>query len=577
MSEADISLRGMRLSKAVPAAVRAKFAAPEAATAGPAPAFGPDARASNVFASDALSFPDAVTAPRAGAATTERLAALLQRAISFPAMLGMLLVGAVFGVVRSFNVDPDLWWHIKTGELILSTHRWATTDPYSYTAKGMPWMSCEWLGDVVFADVYRMGGLRGLQALLVVLASAIILALYAFATLRSGNSKAGFVAAAVLLALANASFNLRPQMMGYLFLILTLIALELFRQGKQRAVWGLPVLFMIWINSHGSWIIGLGVVALYIACGLVSFQLGSLEAQRWSTSERLRLETVFMLSLAAIAVTPYGVRLAAYPFTVASSLPISVANILEWQVMPFNLVGGKIFLGLVLGFFLAQMAFRFSWRVYEILLFVFSTAMACIHVRFVLLFVPFFAPLFVTILARWIPAYERSKDKYLLNLALMAGITIAMFHYFPSKADMAKKVADQFPVHALEYIRQHPVPGPMFNSYGFGGYMVEAGYKTFIDGRSELFEQTGVLDDYMHITMMKPGAMKVVNDYGIRSCLVQRDEPFSTVLASIPEWQKVYSDEVSALYVRRDADLTKVVTAEQVVVAATGTVSAQAR
>jgi len=490
----------------------------------------------------------------AAVARARQLRALLQRAVSFPAMLGMLLVGAVFGVVRSFNVDPDLWWHIKTGELILSTHRWATTDPYSYTAKGMPWMSCEWLGDVVFAAVYRMGGLRGMQALLVVLASAVILALYAFATLRSGNSKAGFVAAAVLLALANASFNLRPQMMGYLFLILTLIALERFRQGKQRAVWGLPVLFMIWINSHGSWIIGLGVVALYIACGLLSFQLGSLEAQRWSTSERLRLETVFMLSLAAVTITPYGVRLAAYPFAVASSLPISVANILEWQVMPFNLVGGKIFLGLVLGFFLVQMAFRFSWRIYEILLFLFGTAMACLHVRFLLLFVPFFAPLLAAILERWAPAYNKAKDQYPINFALMAGVVIAMVHFMPSRTEMDQKVADQFPVQALAYMQRNPAPGPLFNSYGFGGYMVEAGYKTFIDGRSELFEQTGVLGDYMHITMLKPGAMQVLSGYGIRACLLQRDEPLSTVLASMPNWQKVYSDNVSALYVRRDGN-----------------------
>ncbi len=528
MSEADDILRGMRICKP-PEALASLDPAGESAECKP-------------------SMLDAA------AVQARRLGAVLQRTISFPAMLGMLLVGAAFGVVRSFNVDPDLWWHIKTGELILSTHRWATTDPYSYTAKGMPWMSCEWLGDVVFAAVYRMGGLRGLQALLVVLASAIILALYAFATLRCGNSKAGFVAAAVLLTLANASFNLRPQMMGYLFLILTLIALERFRQGKQRAVWMLPVLFMLWINSHGSWIIGLGVVALYIACGLASFRAGSLEAQRWSTSERLRLETVFMLSLAAIAVTPYGVRLAAYPFTVASSLPISVANILEWQVMPFNLVGGKIFLGLVLGFFLAQTAFRFSWPVYEILLFLFGTAMACLHVRFLLLFVPLFAPVFARVLARWVPQYERSKDKYLLNLALIAAIAIAVVHYFPSRSDMDKKLADQFPVQALAYMQQHSVPGRLFNSYGFGGYMVEAGYQTFIDGRSELFEQAGVLRDYMHITMMKPGAMKVLNAYGIRSCLLQRDEPLSTVLASIPDWQRVYSDSVSALYVKRDGN-----------------------
>ena len=164
--------------------------------------------------------------------------------VSFPAMLGAMLVGASFVVVRAFNVDPDLWWHVKTGELILSTHKWATTDPYSYTSYGAPWMSCEWLGDVLLAAVYRLGGLRGLEALLIVLASAVMLALYGLATLRSGNSKAGFVAAAALLALANLSFSLRPQMLGYLFLILTLIALERFRQGKQRAVWLLPVLFL---------------------------------------------------------------------------------------------------------------------------------------------------------------------------------------------------------------------------------------------------------------------------------------------------------------------------------------------
>jgi hypothetical protein len=472
---------------------------------------------------------------------------------SFPAMLGALLVGATFAVVRSFNVDPDMWWHIRTGELILATHRWATTDPYSYTAAGAPWMSCEWLGDVFFASVYRVGGLRGLEVLLAVLASAVMLALYGLATLRSGNCKAAFLVTAVLLALATASFNLRPQMLGYLFLILTLIALELFRQGKQRAVWLLPILFLVWVNTHGSWIVGLATVALYIVAGLVSFQIGGLETRRWTNAERLRLEFAFLLSLMVIPITPYGVRLAGYPFTVASTLPISVANILEWQVMPFNLGGGKLFLALLLGFFLAQVIFRFSWHVAELLLFLFGAAMACLHVRFLLLFVPFFAPLAATMLARCMPAYNKHKDQYLFNFALMAGIVIALVHYSPSKADMEKKVAAQFPVQALRYMRGHPVPGPLFNSYGFGGYMIEAGYKTFIDGRSELFEQTGVLGDYMHMTMLKPGALQVLRGYGIQSCLVERDEPFATLLASSPDWNKVYSDPVSALYVRRGA------------------------
>ena len=493
----------------------------------------------------------APVAQHADSAGAMRLGELSRRVCSFPAILGGLLAGMVFAMERAFKVDPDAWWHIKTGELILSTHRWATTDPYSYTAAGAPWMSCEWLGDVFFAAVYRLGGLQGLEALLVVSAGAAILALYGFATLRSGNCKAAFLTSAVLLPLAGASFSLRPQMLGYLFLILTLIALERFRQGKQRAVWMLPPLFLIWVNTHGSWIIGLGTVGLYIASGLVSFQIGSLVAQRWTQSERLRLETVFMLSLAALPITPYGVGLAAYPFTVASSLPISVANVLEWQVMPFDVFGGKIFLALLLGFVLVQVVFRFSWRLEELLLFLFGTAMACLHVRFLALFVPFFAPLAAVILARWASAYIKAKDQYLLNFALMVGIAIAIVHYFPSESQMEEKVADRYPVHALEYMREHSVPGPLFNSYGFGGYMIESGVKTFVDGRSELFEQTGVLADYVHVTLLQPGALQVLSRYGIRSVLMSRGEPLLTLLASLPGWQNVYSDNVSELYVKQ--------------------------
>jgi hypothetical protein len=186
---------------------------------------GTPAQTSAVVAGVRPAGSDESAAAGSGVAYARNIAELLRWLCSFPAMLGALLLGATFSVVRSFSVDPDMWWHIRTGELILSTHRWATTDPYSYTSAGAPWMSCEWLGDVVFAVVYRLGGLRGLEVLLIVLASAVMLALYGFATVRSGNCKAAFLVSAVLLALANASFNLRPQMLGYLFLILTLIAL----------------------------------------------------------------------------------------------------------------------------------------------------------------------------------------------------------------------------------------------------------------------------------------------------------------------------------------------------------------
>ena len=166
-------------------------------------------------------------------------------------MLGAFLVGRVFVQARAFVIDPDVWWHIRVGQNILSTHHWPTHDPFSFTVAGTPWLAYEWLGDVVIGSAERFAGVRGLDALLIILASAVMLALYYYATLRSGNSKAGFVSAGLLCSLAFASFNLRPQMFGYLFLVLTLILLEHFRRGKSWALWFLPPLFLIWINTHG--------------------------------------------------------------------------------------------------------------------------------------------------------------------------------------------------------------------------------------------------------------------------------------------------------------------------------------
>ena len=479
----------------------------------------------------------------------------LRRLVSFPAMLGTVLVVGVYLNARQFIVDPDCWWHIKTGELILATHHWPYGDPYSYTVAGHPWLSYEWGGDVLLALFARWGGLRGLEGFLIVVAGATLLALYALATISCKNSKAGFVSTIVLLALALPSFSLRPQMLGYFFLILTLIALELFRQGKRGALWFLPILFLVWVNTHGSWIIGLGAVVAYWFAGLFEFQLGNLEVRRWSQPDRVRLSLVFLLSLCALPITPYGIELCTYPFQVASSLPISVANILEWQPMPFQMLGGKFFLALILGFIVLQVIFRFVWRLETLALFLFGTAMAVIHVRFILLFVPFSAPVLALILARWVPAYNRAKDQYLLNAVLMIASTAAMIYYFPTRADLEGKVAENFPVGAVAYLDHHDVPSPMLNTYGFGGYLVWARgpeHKVFIDGRSELYEAGGLLNDYLQVLDIKPAGLAVLRFYGIKSLLLDRGEPLVTVLNALPEWQKVYFDNRSVIFVRKE-------------------------
>jgi hypothetical protein len=468
-------------------------------------------------------------------------------------MLGTFLVGAVFVVVREFAVDPDLWWHIKVGQNILATGHWPTTDPYSFTVAGQPWLAYEWLGDVLFGAVESAWGLRGLEALLIVLGSSIMLALYAYTTIRTGNSKAGFVATSILLLLTAPFFSLRPQMLGFLFIVLTLIALERFRQGKAGALWFLPPLFLAWVNTHGFWVIGLGAIAVFYASGLLELRLGVIETRRWSAAERIRLELAFLLCLAVLPLTPYGVRIAASPFEYAFELPLNKAHILEWQPMPFNALVAKFFLALLLGFFLFNMALRFRCRLEELALFVGGTVMACLHGRFLLVFAAFFAPLLAAVLARWLRGTNHGKQRWLLNAGLMAAVLLAMARYFPTDARMQQFVSRQWPVRAVEYLRQHPIPGHMYNSYGFGGYLIWSlpEPRLFIDGRADVYERGGAFGDYLQVATLGPAAFAVLRSYGIQSCLVARKEPLATVLAALPDWKQVYADDLSLLFVRR--------------------------
>ena len=102
----------------------------------------------------------------------------LQKCFSFPVLLGTVLVGATFEIEKLLRLDPDSWWHIKYGDAILQTGRWPVVDTWSFTVHGMSRVAYEWGGEVLTALAYKLGGLRGLDVLLVTLTSAIVILLY---------------------------------------------------------------------------------------------------------------------------------------------------------------------------------------------------------------------------------------------------------------------------------------------------------------------------------------------------------------------------------------------------------------
>ena len=120
--------------------------------------------------------------------------------------------------VRSRFDDPDMWWHLKSGEIISTTTIIPTTDIFSYTTNHHASVPHEWLSQVFIYGAYKAGGYSGLMLWLCILTSCLLVAGYALCSLYSGNAKVGFAGAMVLWLFSTVGLAIRPHMVGYLLL-----------------------------------------------------------------------------------------------------------------------------------------------------------------------------------------------------------------------------------------------------------------------------------------------------------------------------------------------------------------------
>ena len=486
--------------------------------------------------------------------------AVFRKAFSFPVLLGTLLVAAAFAATSwegnasgtKIFVEDDTWWHLETGQRVLKTHTWPTTEPYSFTAPGSSWIAYEWLGEVLMAFANREGGFQGMAILLIGLAGILVLALYHLAYLRSRNSKAAAAACALTLPVLASFFNLRPQLLGYIFLLFTLTCLELFRQGRGKAVWVLPALFVLWVNAHGTFVLGLGILGLYWASGLVNFRLAGVAAIPWSAEQRRRLLVIILLCVVALPLSPYGSRLAANPLDIALNRPLSLANNTEWNsIASFGVLPVKLFLVLALLFLLAYAVLSPAvYRIEEIVLLFLAIYQGSFQVRFLLFFSVVFTPLLAVMLARWVPPYQPQKDKYALNVVIMAAVLGGLALHFPSDRDLRSMLQRKVPQGAVGFLHQHPDIGPVFNESVWGGYLIWSGRRVFMDGRLDAYEPSGALLDYLSITGLDRNALFLLQKYGVKACLLKRDSPLGTFFRVLPDWKEVYSDTLSTVFVR---------------------------
>jgi hypothetical protein len=490
--------------------------------------------------------------------------------LSFPVFLGAVLVAGVFlnlslrlgnaaalppGHWHVTFVEGDTYWHIAAGQRILRTHHWPTTNYYSFTTPNSEWLAYEWVGEVIMAAASYLGGPRALMALLTVLVSMIVLLVYYSANLASGNPKSAFAATAAVLPLLGSCFSVRPQLLGYIFLLITLICLERYRRGFERSLWLLPLLFVLWVNTHGTFTLGLAAMVIYWIAGAKDFRLGNVEGKAWLPRERRHLGWVLILCVAGLVVNPYGPHLLRYEWGITTQ-SINLAYFEEWQPLSFNEFFGVWFLLLLLAFAVGVVALRRVQRLEEIALVLLAGYWACIHQRFVVSFAIVVAPVLAGLLAELFPAYEPDQNKPVLNAALIALFAVAWVALFPSAARLQRLIDRNQPRRAWEYLRAHPVPERLFNDNFWGGYLIWASggqQKVFIDGRSDAYEPSGVLADYLKILGRDPQAPSLLEKYGVSSCLVERDGSLSAWLDAQPAWRRLYQDDLSVVFVRDDA------------------------
>lgn len=466
--------------------------------------------------------------------------------------MGALLVGAAVISARYNLPDPDLWWSAAIGQQIIATRTVPTSDSHSFSAPNAPWMAYEWLGEVVTGAAADLGGLQGMTVLLLLLAAIFMALFYGYATLVSGNSKAALIPCAVVLPILKVFFTLRPELIGYIFLIITLICLERFRQGKHKTLWVLPPLFLIWLNTHGSFVFGLAVFAVYWVAGLFEFEAGGIIARKWTDWQRRHMEIVFLLCVLALTVSPYGTRQAEYPLQLALFQPVNISHINEWHSLTFQFWQTKLLLGLVLLFWLAQIPLKEHFRLESIALLLFATYACFVHRRFIPFLLIIMMPLFAKIIAKWAPAYDPSIDHVALNAVVVVLIATGLGMAVPSRKKLENVIDKIYPQRAIDYMNEHRVPKPTLNEYGWGGYLIYARdyhRKVFVDGRADFYERAGVLSDYFNIMDIKPDALFLLRKYNIQSCLIHQNAPLGTVLAALPDWKEVYKDKLAAIFV----------------------------
>ena len=473
-----------------------------------------------------------------------------RRMASFPAVLaGALLTTVVIFANRSI-ADPDIWWHLRNAEELVRTHHVVAADAYSFTVRSAPWINHEWLGELPYYLGWQCLGLQGLYATMALALAAIFLLLYVLAYRRSRDYKAAALACGMAIPLATVSFGPRTLLFGWVLLLLELLILQGWER-RPRGLWLLPPLFAVWVNTHGSWLIGFALLLAFAFSGCFNLRAGRIESLRRSAAQLKQLACVLAASAAALLLNPYGWRLVFYPFNLAFRQKLNVSHVEEWQSPDFHLVRGKVLLVMILGFVVLGLIGQARLRLDEVLFVLIAFYSALTYTRFLFLAAILVTPVLAAEFSLRDVSGPAARDNPWLNLGMLGAMLAIALWQVPSAAQLSSGIVAEFPVAAVSHLGVVPGNARVLNDYDWGGYLIWNARRrpVFVDSRVDIFEYGGIFADYLDIMGLK-NSLGLLDKHNIDYVLFARNKPLSYLLRHASGWRVIYEDNVAVLFER---------------------------
>jgi hypothetical protein len=470
-------------------------------------------------------------------------AAAITAVLAIPALL-VILKGAAVS-------DPDIWWHLRTGQWMVDHHTWPRTDPYSYWAAGHSWAAYSWIFELLMLTLYRQWGLPG-----IVFYTAAAALLIAWALLRLLRRYLRPAEAAGLTALGMYLLYPmiwpRPGMLTIVFFILQLgFVLRARLDHDTSRGWWLPVLYLVWVNFHIQFIYGLFILVVAALEPFMRKLLGmTVDNRDWSTSRSLG--KVFGICFLVTLINPYSISIYAVVWEYARQTK-AFQYIIELQALDFRRVKDYVELLLAMA-----TAFVMGWKRQVRPLLVILVIAATIAAFRAERDAWFLVAVSLAVIACSLSGETRSvslPQQYkafvaaAVSLILVAG---GIFSHGSSPSNLASEMADALPVRACQFLEAGHYTGPLFNVLDWGGYLIWRlpQMQVAIDGRTNLYG-----DNYLSL-MEDSWDGKPVWAFNkeldnAKVVLAPSALPLTSILENLPKYQVVYDDGFAVVLVAK--------------------------